>query len=51
VGVFCNNYESILARLNLSILYSRRRHPDALLKAKLGVLPYLILSVYGYLLG
>jgi hypothetical protein len=30
VGVFCNNYEGILASLNLSTLYSRPRHLDVL---------------------
>jgi hypothetical protein len=30
VGVFCNSYEGIIARLNLSTLYSRLRYADAL---------------------
>jgi hypothetical protein len=30
VGAYCNNYEIILARLNLSTLYSRWWHLDAL---------------------
>jgi hypothetical protein len=30
VGICCSNYECILARLNLSTLYSRQQHLDAL---------------------
>jgi hypothetical protein len=30
MGVFCNNYKGIFARLNLSTFYSKRRNVDAL---------------------
>jgi hypothetical protein len=48
VGICCNNYEGILAKLNLSTLYSKWWHLNAhflinVFKNKI-VLPYLILS-------
>jgi hypothetical protein len=33
-GVCCSNYEGMLPRLNISTLYSRRRHLDALFLMK-----------------
>jgi len=51
LDVSCNSYGAILARLNLSTFYFRRRNLDALFrinvfKLKLVVLPYLILLAY-----
>jgi hypothetical protein len=54
VVICSNNYVAMLVRLKISILFSRRRYLGAPLlinlHAKLVVLAYLNLLVYGYLL-